>query len=95
VLDAGYTIRFYLQCRWNLSSLDIIRRRLREGRLSLEEAKRLIKEKDPKLDQKAMIDFIDFLGYTQKEFWEITDKLWNKDIFEQTDDGWVLKDPPY
>ncbi len=74
---------------------DIVSRRLREGRISLDEARELIKEKDHKLDQKAMVDFIDFLGYTQKEFWEITDKYWNKEIFEPKDGGWVLKNPPY
>lgn len=72
---------------------DIVSRRLREGHLSMDEARKLIKERDHKLDQKAMIDFIDFLGYTQKEFWEITDRLWNKEIFEQRDGGWVLKNP--
>ncbi|MDH4214080.1 MAG: N-acetyl sugar amidotransferase [Candidatus Thorarchaeota archaeon] len=74
---------------------DIVSRRLREGRLTIEEAKQLIKEKDHKLDQKAMIDFISFLGYTQKEFWEITDKLWNREIFEQKEGEWILKNPPY
>ncbi|MHA2356927.1 MAG: N-acetyl sugar amidotransferase [Candidatus Thorarchaeota archaeon] len=73
---------------------DIASRRVREGYLSLDEAKRLIREKDEKLDQIAMEDFINFLGYTQKEFWEIVDKLWNKNIFEQREGKWVLKNPP-
>lgn len=74
---------------------DIVSRRIREGRITLEEGKALIKEKDHKLDQKAMVDFIDTLGYSQKEFWEITDKLWNQEIFEQRENEWVLKNPPY
>ena len=74
---------------------DIVSRRVREGHLTLDEAKQLINEKDEKLDQIAMIDFISFLGYSQKEFWDIVDKLWNKDIFEQRDGKWVLKNPPY
>lgn len=73
---------------------DIVSRRVREGYLSLEEARKLIREKDEKLDQIAMIDFISFLGYTQKEFWDIVDKLWNKNIFELKDGKWVLKHPP-
>ncbi len=74
---------------------DIASRRVREGQLTLDEAMTLIKERDHKLDQKSLIDFISFLGYTQKEFWEITDKLWNKDIFEQKEGRWVLRNPPY
>lgn len=74
---------------------DIVSRRVREGRLTVEEARKLIKEKDEKLDQVAMVDFISFLGYTQKEFWEITDRLWNTEIFEKRDGKWVLKNPPY
>jgi N-acetyl sugar amidotransferase len=74
---------------------DIASRRLREGRITLDDARQMIKERDHKLDQRAMIDFISFLGYSQKEFWEITDRLWKKDIFEEKDGEWVLIDPPY
>jgi hypothetical protein len=73
---------------------DIASRRVREGRLSLDEAKRLIREKDWRLDQIAMQDFIGFLGYTPKQFWSVVEKMWNKDIFEQRDSKWVLKNPP-
>jgi hypothetical protein len=73
---------------------DIASRRVREGQLSLDEAKRLIREKDWKLDQIAMQDFIEFLGYTPKQFWSVVEKMWNRDIFEQRDSKWVLKSPP-
>jgi len=72
---------------------DIASRRVREGHLTLEEAKALIREYDPNLDQIAMNDFISFLGYTQKEFWDIVEKMWNRDIFEKKDEKWVLKNP--
>jgi len=73
---------------------DIVSRRVREGQLSLDEAKSLIREKDWKLDQIALNDFIGFLGYTLEQFWSIVEKMWNRDIFEQMDGRWVLRNPP-
>jgi N-acetyl sugar amidotransferase len=74
---------------------DIASRRVREGKISLSEAKRLIMENDHKLDRRAMEDFIDFLGYTPREFWNIVEKFWNRDIFEQVEGVWKLKNPVY
>jgi len=72
---------------------DIASRRVREGHLTLDEAKQLIKEFDPNLDQIALNDFIGFLGYTPQQFWSIVEKMWNRNIFEQRDGKWVLKNP--
>jgi len=70
---------------------DIASRRLREGAITKGDAKKLIIEKDPVLDQLAMKDFIDFMGYTIKEFWDIVDKFWNPDIFEKDGITWKMK----
>ncbi|NQT22164.1 MAG: N-acetyl sugar amidotransferase [Candidatus Omnitrophica bacterium] len=70
---------------------DIASRRVREGNLSLDEAKRLIRDNDYKLDRKALDDFINTLGYTHKEFWDIVEHFWNRDIFEKVGDKWLLK----
>jgi len=70
---------------------DIASRRVREGELSLSQAKKLIAEHDHKLDQRAMDDFINFLGYTPKQFWDIVERFWNRDIFEKVDGTWRLK----
>jgi len=70
---------------------DVASRYIREGLLDLEEAIELIAEEDPKLDQRALDDFLDFTGYTAREFWEIVDKFWNKEIFEKVDGVWRLK----
>ena len=44
------------------------------------------------LDPLAVRDFCDFLGYSETEFWEIIDKLYNPDLFENNKLGrWVLK----
>ena len=74
---------------------DIASRRVREGTLSLSEAKKLIMEHDHKLDQRAMDDFINFLGYTPKQFWDIVEKFWNRDIFEKVEGVWRLKKSIY
>jgi len=71
---------------------DIASRRVREGRLNLAQAKKLIMENDPKLDPRAMADFINFLGYTPKQFWDVVEKLWNRGIFEKVDGVWRPKD---
>jgi len=74
---------------------DIVSRRIREGRLTLEEGKKLIMQNDHKLDQKAMEDFINFLGYTPLQFWNIVEKFWNRNIFKKVNDKWELKNPVY
>jgi len=74
---------------------DIASRRVREGKISLFQAERLIMEHDHKLDQRAMEDFINFLGYTPKEFWDIVERFWNRKIFEKVDGTWKLKNPVY
>jgi N-acetyl sugar amidotransferase len=70
---------------------DIVSRRIREGNLSLTEGKKIISEKDHKLDQKALDDFCETLGYSKKEFWKIVDKFWNKNIFKRKYNFWEMK----
>ncbi len=74
---------------------DIASRRVREGELSLSEAKKLIMEHDHKLDWKTMDDFINCLGYTPKQFWDIVERFWNRELFEKVDGVWRLKDHVY
>ncbi|MHA1492198.1 MAG: N-acetyl sugar amidotransferase [Promethearchaeota archaeon] len=70
---------------------DVVSKRTREGKFSLEEAKKLIKENDHKLDPKATQDFMDLLGYTPKQFWNIIERFWNTDLFEKIDGVWKPK----
>ena len=56
---------------------DIASRRVREGLMSLDEAKEVMETVDPVLDPRALKDFCKTLGYTEKEFWEIARK-WDK-----------------
>ncbi len=70
---------------------ELAARHIREERFGLERAKKLIKEKDHKLDSKSMKDFISVLGYTPKQFWNITGRFWNPNLFEKIDGAWKPK----
>jgi len=71
---------------------DIASRRVREGLLSLSEAKNIIETNDHIIDQKALEDFCNTLGYTKKQFWDIVERFWNPDIFEKKYGIWQLKE---
>jgi N-acetyl sugar amidotransferase len=76
------------------SATDYASRFLRYGLISREEAVALVKKHDYALDPRCVKDFIGFAGYTETEFWEIVDQLYNKDIFEKDMHGvWNLKTP--
>lgn len=70
---------------------DIASRRVREGLLSLSEAKMLINKYDHMIDQRALEDFCNTLGYSKKEFWDVVDKFWNPNLFEKVDGVWMEK----
>lgn len=72
---------------------DIIGYWRRNGMINKEQALQLIKENDHKLDQKVLEDFLNFTGYTYREFWELVEKFWNRELFSKTTDGlWKLKE---
>lgn len=67
---------------------------IRGGKITRDEALKLVEEHDHKLDTKALRDFIDFIGYSEEEFWETTERFINKGIWEKVGDHeWKLKDP--
>ena len=70
---------------------DIASRRVREGLLSLSEAKKIINEKDHIIDQRALEDYCSTLEYSKKEFWDIVEKFWNPDLFEKINGIWSKK----
>ena len=72
-------------------SCDIACRWIREGRITREKAIELVKEHDPKLDQVALDDFLQFSGYSVREFWNIVEPFWNRDLFEKKDSIWKPK----
>lgn len=73
---------------------DYASRFVRYGMLSRDEAIKIVKEKDHKLDPLCVRDFCEFCEYTEKEFWEIIDKLYNTVLFQKNSYGeWELKNP--
>jgi len=58
---------------------DIVSRRIREGKITLEEGLDWVEKNDKKFDTKALYDFINTLGYSWNEYWNILLKAkWNK-----------------
>ena len=93
--------RAYLVHSWlkypkfgHASATDYAARFVRYGLLTRDEAIDLVKKHDHNLDAKCIEDFINFLGYSESEFWNVIDKLYNKEIFEKNIFGqWMLKNP--
>jgi len=50
-------------------------------------------QNDHRLDQRTLEAFIKFMGYTTREFWDIVEKFWNRDIFEKVNGIWRLINP--
>jgi len=70
---------------------DVVGYWIRSGRISREQGISLIKEHDHKLDQKVLDDFLNFTRYTDKEFWGVVDKFWNRDLFSKEGRLWIPK----
>lgn len=84
----------YLMNQWfkypkfaHASVTEMASRYIRAGLMTREEAIKLVEKKDHKLDQKILLDYCDFVGITVKRFWEIADKWYNKELFEQNKFG--------
>lgn len=66
---------------------------IRNGYITREQGIQYVKEHDDKIDPKALDDFLRFTGYTDREFWDIVERFWNRDLFEKVDSEWHLKNP--
>lgn len=76
------------------SATDYAARMVRYGMITREDAVNMVNEHDGNLDPRSVREFCEFLGYSEREFWNIVDKMYNKEIFEKNDlDKWVLKEP--
>ncbi len=72
---------------------DIACRFVREGKLTLEQAEQLIKERDYICDPMAKRDFCKLIGITSEEFDLTVDKFANKDlVFKDINGQWRRKD---
>ncbi|MFC1954518.1 N-acetyl sugar amidotransferase [Chloroflexota bacterium] len=93
----GYFVHLWMKYpKFGFSrTTDIASRWVRKGKITREEGKKLVMEHDHKLDQKSMEDFISFMGYRPRQFWDIVERFWNLEIFEKIDGLWKLKNPVY
>jgi len=64
---------------------------IREGRMTREEAVKYVRENEHILDRRMLKDFIDFIGYNEKDFWKVVDKFANRNIVEKRNGVWRLK----
>ena len=73
---------------------DYASRFVRYSMITREEAVELVRKHDHALDPLCVRDFCEFCGYTEAEFWNIIDSLYNRELFEKDSLGrWVLKHP--
>lgn len=92
----GYLIHPWLKYPkfGHAAATDYASRLIRYGLMSRGEAVELVRRHDHAIDQRAVRDFCHFCGYTETEFWEIVDGLYNTELFEKNSMGaWVLKHP--
>ena len=73
------------------TATDYAARYIRYGMLTRDEAVELVKKHDHDLDKFAIRDFCQFLGYSEREFWDIIDKFYNTDLFIKVNNHWELK----
>lgn len=72
-------------------SSDIASRLIREDRMTRDEAIKLVEEHDFNLDPKALDDFLQFTGFTKREFFGIADRFYNRDLWEKKNGVWIRK----
>lgn len=72
---------------------DYASRMVRYGMITRQEAVKLVKKHDGNLDPLCVRDFCEFCGYSESEFWQIVDGLYNKDLFKKENNNWILKNP--
>lgn len=75
------------------AATDYSARMIRYGMLTRDEAISLVRKHDHDLDPRSIREFCQFAGYGEKEFWQIIDSHFNKEIFTKKNDMWTLKNP--
>ena len=65
---------------------DYVNEKIRENKLTREEAIKIVEEYDGVCDDKIIENYCNYVGITKKEFWFIANKWVNKNLFEVFDD---------
>lgn len=66
---------------------DIASRWIRYGLKTREEMIPFVEKQDPQLDQGVVDRFCEFIGISPRDFWKNMDKWYNRNLFEQDQDG--------
>lgn len=69
------------------SATEMASRWIRAGLATREEMIPLVEKYDKKLDQGIVDKFIEYVGMSPREFWQIMDKWYNREFFYQDRDG--------
>lgn len=65
---------------------------IRNGRMSREEAIRILREKGDQTPHEDIRKLCDFLKISETRFWEIAEKFRNPEVWTRRDDRWVIPD---
>ena len=85
----GYLLNQYLKYPKyaHASATDMASRWIRSNMKSRDEMIPFVKEYDKNLDQGIIDKFCEFTNMTPQEFWQTMDKWYNREFFEQDDNG--------
>lgn len=72
---------------------DVCSKLIRCGHMRREKAIKLVRKHEGKLGNKHLKVFLDYTGFTEREFWQIVEKHRNKKIWEKIKGKWRLKYP--
>ena len=70
---------------------DLTSRWIREGNITREDGIEIARQYDGILDSRTLDDFLSFTGYSLKEYFDIADQWWNKELFDYREEEWVPK----
>jgi len=66
---------------------------IRDGVMTREKAVELVREHDSRMDPTSYEHYLKFSGYSERQFWDIIDRFFNRNLFVKNGDIWILKDP--
>jgi N-acetyl sugar amidotransferase len=72
---------------------DVCSSLIRNGYMTRKHAVELVRQQDHLLDNRALHEFLMFIGETPEYFVKVVDNFYNREIFEKKDKFWQLKNP--
>lgn len=64
---------------------------IREGLIEREEAVQLVRRYDTEFPKKYFKDFLEYCEISEEHFWEVCEAWRNHNLWEQSDNGWTLR----